>query len=155
LNLLLTTTSNEEATVGTLVAGTTTFFTIEQPWRENAPNQSCVPEGMYDLVPYESPKHGPTWCLDNPALKIMGRDTLTEGQIAMGLRSMCELHAANWAEQLLGCIALGLEGQPMYDPLTGCVEPAVENSRDAIVELLNILTPLSTGHTLTIVRENI
>jgi hypothetical protein len=38
----------------------------------------------------------------------------------------------------------------MYDPLTGLVEPAIENSKDAVAELLALLTPGSTGHVLQI-----
>jgi Family of unknown function (DUF5675) len=155
MNLTLTTESNDGATTGELTAGDRLFFTIEQPWRNNAPMTSCVPAGMYFLVPYNSPTHGPTWCLRNVVLGVMGCDVLTSAQIAVGMRNMIEIHSANWAEQLEGCIALGLEGQPMLDPMTGTVEPAVENSRDAVEELLTILTPLSTGHTLTIDRQGL
>ena len=131
------------ATCGRLDIGAELLYTLEQPWRNNETGCSCVPDGEYDLIPFVSPKHGPTWCLDNPALGVTsdGRENT---------RSRCELHAANWAEQLQGCIALGTDDQPMYDPLTGLVEPAIENSRDAIAELLKLLTPGSSGHRLLI-----
>lgn len=153
MNLILFTTSNDEATVGTLTAGTRMFFSLEQPWRDNEQDESCVPAGVYALVPYDSPKHGPTWCLLNAALAVMGCATLTSAEVAVGCRTLCEIHSANWAEQLQGCIALGMDDQPILDPLTGKVEPAVENSRDAVAELLTILTPMSEGHTLTITRS--
>jgi hypothetical protein len=153
VNLIMLTTSGPQATTGTLTADGMTFYTIEQPWRDNQQDQSCVPAGVYSLIPYDSPRHGATWCLRNPLLYIMGCDALTSAEIAVGCRNMVEIHAANWPEQLQGCIALGLEGQPMLDPLTGRVEPAVENSQDAVKELLAILAPLSTGHTLTITRS--
>lgn len=138
------------ATTGVLTAGALSLFTIELPWRNNAPDASCVPEGVFQLVRYLSPTHGWTWCLRNPDLKIMGCDQLTADQVAAGFRSFSELHSANWARQLLGCIAAGLHGQPMLDPLTGKVEPAVENSVDAIAELHALLDPLPGSHTLTI-----
>lgn len=126
-----------------------TFYAIELPWRNNAHDTSCVPAGTYALIPYFSPKHNAqTWCLHNPALSVYGTDPVPAGG-----RDHCEIHSANWAEQLLGCIALGLDHQPMYDPLTGKVEPAVEHSKDAIARLLVILGPMSSGHTLTIDRE--
>jgi uncharacterized protein DUF5675 len=141
MNLTLTRVYGLEATPGTLILGGTTLYSIELPWRDNANDVSCVPEGIYQMVPYESPSHGPTWVLVN--------DTLEVG-FPPDRRTYAEIHSANWAEQLKACIALGLEGRPEYDPLTGKVEPAVEDSRPAIAHLLEVLGPLSPGHTLTI-----
>jgi len=146
--LTMHTQSNEEATTGIMQAGDLEFYTIELPWRDNKQGWSCVPAGTYDLIPYNSPTHGPTWCLHNPALNVYGR-----APYPIGCRSECELHSANYARQLLGCIALGTDGQPMIDPMTNTVVPAVENSRDAVAELLKLLTPMSSGHTLSIVRD--
>jgi hypothetical protein len=143
--LALVRTYGDMATTGVVTAGSLTFFSIELPWRDNEAGESCVPEGMYDLIPYFSPKHGSTWCLQNPALGVTA-----DG--AGGTRSRCEIHSANWAEQLLGCIALGLDDQPMFDPLTNRVEPAIERSKDAIADLCRLLGVLSTGHTLTITK---
>lgn len=149
MNLTLTTVSTDVATTGLLRVGQRRFFTIEQPWRNNEIGVSCVPMGTYKLVPYNSPTHGQTFCLHNPSLNIYG-----PGPFPVGGRSYCELHSANWARQLEGCIALGLEGQPMYDPSTKLVAPAVENSIDAIQELFSILNVAGVeGHTLTITRS--
>jgi Family of unknown function (DUF5675) len=124
------------------------FYSIELPWRNNDKGASCVPAGTYDLIPYNSPKHGPTWCLHNPLLNVYGTEPVPAGG-----RDHCEIHSANFARQLLGCIALGEDEQPMLDPSTGSVVAAVEGSRDAIARLLTILGPMSQGHTLTITRE--
>lgn len=139
--LVLRRTRGDRASTGVLSVLSSSFFTIEPPWLDDQPDVSCVPDGAYDLIPYQSPTHGDTWYLSNPGLGVGGSGEQ---------RSYCELHSANWARQLKGCIALGLEGQPMMDPDTGQVEPAVENSRDAIAELLALLGPLTPGHTLTI-----
>lgn len=147
MNLELQTTSTAAATTGVLILEGERFFSIEQPWRDNVQGQSCVPGGAYIMIPYYSPKHGATWCLHNPSLNIYGSEPVPAGG-----RSYCEIHSANWSEQLEGCIALGLTGQPMYDPFTGLAAPAVEESQDAIKQLLQLLTPLSSGHTLTITR---
>jgi hypothetical protein len=133
------------ATTGTMQVGDASFFTIERPWMDNESGTSCVPEGTYQLIPYLSPKHGQTWCLENEALGVTA-----DGH--GGTRSRCEIHSANWATQLEGCIALGLRGQPMYNPDTGRVEPAVEDSKDAVAHFNTLLGPMSTGHTLTITR---
>lgn len=145
MNLTLTRTSyTADATCGNLEVDGETLYSIEQPWRDNAKGASCVPEGRYELVPYTSPRHGATWYLRNHALSVGD---------AGEQRSYCELHAANWATQLEGCIAFGHDDQPMLDPSTGRVAPAIEGSRDAVATLAAALGPLTAGHTLTIVRS--
>lgn len=132
MNLTITRTYGDLATTGTCLVNGKTLYTIERPWINNESGESCIPEGTYDLKPYLSPTHGQTWIVEVPG------------------RTFIELHAANWSEQLQGCIAFGFDGQPMYDPLTGRVEPAVEDSKDAISYLLAQLGPMSIGNTLTI-----
>lgn len=135
-DLAIKRTYGEMATTGVCEVGGKTLYTIELPWRDNEENLSCVPEGVYDLVPYMSPKHGATWVLSAPGFE----------------RTFCELHAANWAEQLEGCIAFGLDHQPMLNPATGKVEPAIEHSKDAIQYLLVTLGAMTHSHTLSIGR---
>jgi hypothetical protein len=149
MNLFMETSSSAQATVGTMATDEQEYFTLELSWDNNAPDKSCVPAGIYDLIPYDSPTHGATWRLHNPSLNVYGTGLVPEGG-----RSEVEIHSANWCRQLLGCIALGLEGQPMLDPMTGCVEPAVENSRDAVAMLIAELGAMSYGHSLTIVRDS-
>ncbi|HEY1723950.1 MAG TPA: DUF5675 family protein [Steroidobacteraceae bacterium] len=143
-------TPNAVATQGLLSGLPRQLFSIELPWHNNDANRSCVPAGVFDLVPYLSPKHGRTYCLRNAELKILGAGILTPAQVAAGYRSLCELHSANWAAELRGCIAFGFESHPMLDPLTGRVEPAVEHSGDAIEYLLEQLEWATAAHTLTI-----
>lgn len=71
---------------------------IERPWLYNEPNFSCVPEGEYELVEYDSPKFGDTWCLVNHALDV----GMYQGDAA---RYACLIHKANWVRQVKGCIA--------------------------------------------------
>jgi len=137
------------ATTGKAVINGVTYYTLEQPWRDNEADHSCVPVGDYDLIPYDSPKHGQTFCLLNVELKIMGSLVLTAAQVANGYRSFCELHSANWAEQLKGCIAFGFDHQPMLDPITGIVEVAIESSVKAVTALLAVLRT-EEHNTLTI-----
>lgn len=153
MNLRLTTVSGLIATTGSLWVGCAMYYTIEQPWNNNHPDTSCVPAGTYALVFYLSPTHGPTYCLRNPDLKIMGCDELTPEQIAAGYRNYCELHSANWASQLKGCIAPGTDCQPMTNPATGNDEPAVEHSVTAVSAILVALGQNVSGHTLTIMRS--
>jgi Family of unknown function (DUF5675) len=139
--LTLTRVYQRVATTGLLTIDGLTYSTVELPWQDNTPDVSCVPEGVYDLIPYDSPKHGPTWYLENATWDVGGKGAA---------RSFCELHAANFARQLEGCIAAGLMGDPMYDPVSGIVTPAVEESQPAIKQILADLGPMSTGHKLII-----
>ena len=79
--------------------------TCEQPWRDNLEGHSCIPVGDYDLLPYDSPAHGPTVVFHNPGLGIYGTpDRIPPGKAG---RSLCEIHSANWPFQLRGCVAVG------------------------------------------------
>ncbi|HEY2071223.1 MAG TPA: DUF5675 family protein [Rhizomicrobium sp.] len=79
--------------------------TCEQPWNNNMPDHSCIPVGEYQLLPYTSPKHGETVVFHNPALGIYGTpEMIPAGETG---RSLCEIHSANWPDQLEGCLALG------------------------------------------------
>ena len=74
--------------------------TIELPWLDNEPDKSCIPVGTYRFIAYLSPTHGNVWMAQN----VPGRGNI-------------EIHNANWAKQLLGCIGVGdafgiLEGLP-------------------------------------------
>lgn len=80
-------------------------FTVEQPWRGNKPFESCVPEGVYALVPVTSPRWGRTFALVNEDNRVFA----AYGDIERdGDRWACLLHAANLASQLAGCIAPGV-----------------------------------------------
>ncbi len=65
-------------------------FTIERPWLNNKSGISCIPTGIYGVEQYNSPSKGDVWLL-----------TGTEP------RSEIEIHPANFAHQLEGCIAPG------------------------------------------------
>ena len=34
---------------------------LEDPWRDNQKNVSCIPTGVYQAASFDSPTHGPTW----------------------------------------------------------------------------------------------
>ena len=49
--------TGDHGTLGTLIAGDLTISTIEPPWRDNRRNRSCIPAGVYEVVPHLSPRH--------------------------------------------------------------------------------------------------
>lgn len=136
------------ATTGTLNCPGLMLSTIELPWRHNEADTSCVPAGEYTLIRYLSPKHGQTWRLHAPALGVWGTSALAPE----GMRTEVEIHPANWARELLGCIGVGLSGLPMLDPVTGQVEPAVQDSRAAFEGLRELLDGTSDEDSLVIER---
>lgn len=96
--------------------GSTLCYTIELPWKDNDPQISCIPEGTYIFLKYESPTKGQVWMAQN----VPGRSDI-------------ELHNANFAYQLRGCLGVGSEiGQ------IGGVN-AVLNSVSTLEELRGIL----------------
>jgi len=101
-----TTLSDSNGTFGQMsIDGAHFCATCEQPWNDNIQGHSCIPVGDYQLLPYESPAHGPTVVFHNPDLGIYGTpEMIPPGQKG---RSLCEIHNANWPFQLKGCVAVG------------------------------------------------
>ena len=49
---------SDQGTLGLLSgAGLAPVFVMEPPWRDNARNRSCIPAGLYEVVPHLSPRH--------------------------------------------------------------------------------------------------
>ena len=102
-------------------------LSLELPWKDNLPDISCVPAGSYLAVWTKTSKHpGGVYMLQD----VHGR-------------SAVEIHVANKASQLLGCIAVGQQ----FGALGG--EDAVYSSVDAYNAFL-ALHPQRESFTLTI-----
>ncbi len=93
----------ERATNGVLYSGNEKLgYTIELPWKDNAKQVSCIPEGRYRLVRRKSKKYG-----DHFLVKDVPN------------RQLILIHPANDAvKELKGCIApvtlLVGEGKGLY-----------------------------------------
>lgn len=86
------------------------WWTIENPWLDNTPYISCIPEDNYAMARFDSNKHGANrW-------QIM----------AVPNRTLILLHVANTAANVLGCLGLG---KGLYGDLAG-----VARSRIAVGE---------------------
>lgn len=105
-------------TFGTLLDenGVTLCVTIERPWLDNQPDISCIPSGTYHFYTYQSPTKGQVWRTDD-----------------VPNRKYIEIHAANWAHSLSGCIGVG-KSITYIDGL-----PAVSNSDNTLEMLYNKL----------------
>lgn len=71
------------------------WFTVERPWHENAVGVSCIPPGDYKL------RHG-TYTRNGTIAPYPDLEF-----VDVPGRANIEIHAANWAHELKGCIAPG------------------------------------------------
>ena len=78
-------------TLGRLVAGDQVWVTMEPPWRDNAPNVSCIPPGVYGVRLRQSPRFGLRYWLQGTAP-----------------RTFVLIHAGNTVRHTLGCILPGM-----------------------------------------------
>ena len=93
-----------------------TFYTVELPWKDNAPNVSCIPEGLYKL----------RW-------DTTGRIREVPELVAVPNRTHINIHVANEPEELHGCIAPG-DSFSIQDSY-----PRVHQSRFAMDSILDQL----------------
>lgn len=131
---------SDECTLGQLeLPSGKKLWTVERPWIYNKthgsePFKSCVPDGVYDLSPVDSPKYGKTWAMVNSGLKVHQFDT-GNGRYA------CLIHSGNTAADVVGCIAVG----------TGKNALSVTSSRDAMTLIRKELGEMSAGYRLVII----
>jgi hypothetical protein len=68
------------------------FVTLEEAWRDNERNISCIPVGRYKLRPKVSPSRGRVWQVMN----VPERDHIL-------------IHAGNTHKDTQGCILVGMQ----------------------------------------------
>lgn len=101
------------------------WYTAELEWRDNLPNLSCIPEGVYTVQWLNHPKHG--WCYE--VTNVPNRTAIL-------------IHVGNYAgaedlgekADFLGCIGLGKVLGSLVPPGYTKSQEAVENSTQAIAE---------------------
>ena len=76
---------------GELTIDGVTCYTVERPWLDNKPNESCIPEGVYslELSMYNNGGY--------PAYEIMNVPD----------RSLIKMHRGNNMNDVVGCVAFG------------------------------------------------
>jgi len=85
-------------TFGQLDIGVYKFFTVEREWADNKPFVSCIPAGEYELEEHSSTQYPNTYALIGETVSHYSSDKA---------RSVCLFHAANWPDEVQGCIGIG------------------------------------------------
>lgn len=117
---LVRTETDEDGTFGLLCLDTGfSCYVLERPTTGEYP---CIPAGTYVFkIRKDSPKHGVVY----EAEKVPGRTNI-------------QIHNANWADELLGCLA---PGRAILDieRKDGTIKKGVTSSKDACYALMNDL----------------
>lgn len=98
------------------------LWTLECPWRDNQIFVSCVPDGSYPLVAFDSPDHPGSWVLT----PVPGRTGIL-------------IHVGNSVIDTQGCILVGQTQQP------GSVGQSYDGLR-----MLNYKLDRNAQHTITL-----
>lgn len=118
------------------------LMTLELPAYGDGRGPYSVPDGDYDLIPYDSPDHGETWCLHNPELGIYaGAAAGYPKPDRQGVHDYVELHVGNWPHDSKGCILVGMDWQG---------DSMIYRSAEAMDRLRKHLGPMTAGHRLSI-----
>lgn len=134
-----------DVTLGNWFVDDQVFYTLEEHWladpdgpggqrREGALVESCIPDGVYDLVPHFSQKYPEgVWAFVNHELGVYHQPAdRPPGQTKWG-RIACLVHRGNHTRHIEGCMLVGLRFGRLEDL------PAVLDSGIAITRLRAIL----------------
>ncbi len=107
--------------------------TLERPWIPaetpgGKSNESCIPDGDYQLIPHTRPGGRKALALINEGLGVYYLEDDRPHDVG---RFLILIHSGNWIKDIIGCIAPGLAkgGSP-----TG---PMVKSSRAAVERILD------------------
>ena len=118
-------------TFGVLVVSNLLLHTIERPWLFNKRSVSCIPPGIYETSAWTSRRLNEA--LGGKCIAVTGCEPA---------RTLIRFHIANLAEQLEGCIGVGMARSYLKG------YPAVLDSTEAMRRLLACWRP---GQALEIV----
>lgn len=120
--LLKRTESNDKQTLGDLTISykgkTFNCKTLELAWKNNQKNISCIPKGLYKVIPHYSGKFGRVYWLQD-----------------VENRSYIYFHVGNYYKDTLGCILVG----DSYSDINRDGYLDVINSRKTLDKMLNFL----------------
>ncbi len=116
--------SGPDQTIGEVIYGDFRCFSIENPWVNNAPYVSCIPEGLY-LIKYGRYNRG-------------GYDAYELNNVRD--RTLIKIHVANTSSDVFGCIGLGDSISRLNDSL------GVLNSQDAYDRWMSVMDKVARAY---------
>ncbi len=145
-----------DVTLGKMQLNETVLYTVEQPWADNTPFKSCVPDGEYKLVQHATDKvtvpGGVTYSMVNEELNVFHYPDDIPDELEGVARYVCLFgHIANYPRNVQGCAGFGKSWAIMHDPKFKKWVNAVTSSREATNTFFEITKPKETEHTLSIV----
>ena len=128
-------------TLGSLYLDGMKLVTLEEPWapdpdgpggqrREPGHYESCVPDGVYDLLPHDGTKYQNVHCLVNHALGVYEAGAKPAAQ-GWG-REAILIHSGNTTEDIEGCILVGLAHDGLERIKGGTSRVALDQLRRAL-----------------------
>ena len=98
------------------------LWTLERPWQGNAKFVSCIPDGGYGLIAFDSPEHPDCWVITPVAD-----------------RTGILIHVGNEVDDTQGCVLVGQSQEPGH----------VWNSKQAL-RMINFVLNRNEQHTIQI-----
>lgn len=117
--------STDHGTRGVLAAGGRRWQVIEPPWRNNRPNRSCIPAGLYEVRPHQSPRFGA--CLLVAGVRGRSHILIHRGNVGGDVE-------AGWHTHTLGCLLPGVRRGRIE--VRGRVQRAVLGSGTAFRQIM-------------------
>jgi len=106
-----------KGTPGIVNVGGKVFHTLEQPSLGNLPFKSCIPNGVYQLVPWQSKKYGDCYVAVNEDLNVFHSES-SEGRPADGRFKCLFFHRGNYVKNFQGCSGAGYSYIAKLDMVT-------------------------------------
>ena len=106
-------------------------YTLERAWLDNKKSTSCIPEGVYKVIPNNTKKHPDSFRLPD----VEGRTGIL-------------IHSGNYYYHSLGCILIGLK----RIDLDSDDKPDISSSKDAMRKLFELIG--RNNFELTIIKKS-
>ena len=92
--------STSEGTFGVMTFGDLVLHTVERPWLNNKPFESCIPPDTYHLNYFDRPNGDKVFALTGGTVSLYENPKFKRYTVL--------IHAGNYMKDVVGCIAPGL-----------------------------------------------
>lgn len=114
-------------------------YTVELPWKSNERYKSCIPEGKYEMIWYDSPSFGHTLAIEGGTVSLHESSHYD--------RSFILFHGGNWPRNFNGCIGLGEEFRCIQGDI------GVSSSNKTVKKFLNLIDKENQNENSLIINQ--